>query len=385
MADGSSVAAAPVAPAIKAGRIAAIDWMRGFVMLLMVVDHASMAFDSSHLSLDSAMYADALTAPLPSAEFFTRWMTHICAPTFVFLAGTSLALSIERRVEQGVDAWEIDKTILIRGAIIAALDPTVVSLGSGRWTFQVLFAIGVCMMLMAALRRAPSWALVTLSVGWMMLGEIPTGWIWDPPGPTSILAAFTIGTYGSETLAIKYPVIPWLSVMMLGWVFGRHLVRYASGKSRVSGKTVLWLAGAGALTLFFVLRYLGVYGDMFLPRADDSWQRWLQVSKYPPSLTYMALTLGILCLALAFLRTLEPVIGVRRNGVMLVFGETAMFFYLAHRLVLEVPATWFGLRGFGDLTTTYTVAAVLLVALYPACLWYRKVKAAHPKSVLKYF
>src|SRR5688500_11343915 len=78
-------------------RIASIDWMRGLVMVLMVVDHASMAFDASHLSQDSAMYPGSATMPLPPAEFFTRWMTHICAPTFVFLAGVALALSAERR------------------------------------------------------------------------------------------------------------------------------------------------------------------------------------------------------------------------------------------------------------------------------------------------
>lgn len=124
---------------------------------------------------------------------------------------------------------------------------------------------------------------------------------------------------------------------------------------------------------------------MFLHRADDSWQQWLHVSKYPPALTYVALELGILCLCPAFLRTLEPVIGMRRNGVLLVFGETAMFYYIVHRLVLEVPATSFGLRGFGDINTTCIVAAVLVVLLYPACLWYRDFKKAHPDSVLKYF
>jgi len=126
-------------------RIATVDWMRGLVMLLMVIDHASMAFDGSHLSEDSAMYPEAATMALPAAEFFTRWITHICAPTFVFLAGTALALSVERKVAKGANAWEIDKQILTRGAIIALLDPTIVSLGSGRWTFQVLLAIGLSM------------------------------------------------------------------------------------------------------------------------------------------------------------------------------------------------------------------------------------------------
>ena len=114
------------------------------------------------------------------------------------------------------------------------------------------------------------------------------------------------------------------------------------------------------------------------------WQQWLHVSKYPPSLTFYALELGLLFVCLWFLATIEPRIGVRPNGPFLVFGQTAMFFYLVHRLVLEVPATYFGLRGAGDLTTTYVVAFVLLLLLYPACRWYRTFKAAHPDSFLKY-
>ena len=81
---------------------------------------------------------------------------------------------------------------------------------------------------------------------------------------------------------------------------------------------------------------------------------------------------------------IEPVIGVRPNAVLLVFGQTAMFFYLVHRLVLEVPATYFGLRGVGDLSTTYIVSVIMLVLLYPLCRWYRTFKAAHPDSFLKY-
>jgi hypothetical protein len=89
-------------------------------------------------------------------------------------------------------------------------------------------------------------------------------------------------------------------------------------------------------------------------------------------------------LILAGLARIEPMIGVRKNGVFLVFGQTAMFFYLVHRLAFAVPATYFGLRGVGDLATTYWVAALMLVLLYPACRWYRSVKAAHPESFLKY-
>ncbi len=372
-------------PARKSNRIAAIDWMRGLVMFLMVIDHASMAFDGHHVAEDSALYAGAGTMALPAAEFFTRWITHLCAPTFVFLAGTALALSVERRVAKGVNGWEIDKGILIRGAIIALLDPTLISLGSGRWTFQVLFAIGLAMMCMAPLRRLPSWALVGLGLGWLGLGEMPTLWAWHPPGSASPLAALTMATYGSETMIIKYPLLPWLAMMILGWVFGRHMNRFAAGESRISPKTVMMIAGIFALVVFAVVRGLDGYGQMDLYRTGNSWQQWLHVSKYPPSLSFSALELGMLCVSLALLMAIEPVIGVRNNGVFLVFGQTAMFFYLVHRLVFEVPATYFGLRGAGNIETTYLVSAVTLVLLYPACLWFRKFKAAHPTSFLKYF
>ena len=375
----------PAAPADRLRqRVAAIDWMRGLVMILMIVDHASMAFDGSHLAKDSAWYPDAATMALPAAEFFTRWITHLCAPTFVFLAGTSLALSIERRVLKGVDGWEIDRNILVRGAIIALMDPTLISLGSGWWTFSVLTAIGVSMMCMAALRRLPTWGLLAFGIGWFALGEIVTGWFWSPPGNTGVLASFFLAPYDVPGLSIKYALLPWLAMMALGWVFGRHLIRFAAGLSTVSGKQVLWLSGVAALLIFAVARGANGYGNMFLPRADGTWQQWLHVSKYPPSLTYAALELGILFLCLAFLRTIEPRIGVRENGPFLVFGQTAMFFYLVHRLAFEIPAEHFGLRGVAGLGATWGIALVALVLLYPACLWYRGFKARHPDSFLKY-
>ncbi len=187
-----------------------------------------------------------------------------------------------------------------------------------------------------------------------------------------------------SAMIVKYPVIPWLAIMTLGWVFGHHLLRYAAGATDVSGRKVLWISGAAGLVVFAVFRGMAGYGDMFLHRADNSWQQWLHVSKYPPSLTYCALELGILFLCLALLRTIEPRIGRRENGPILVFGQTAMFFYVVHRLVLEIPATYFGLRGAGTIATTYVVWAILIVLLYPACRWYRTVKRAHPDSFLKY-
>jgi uncharacterized membrane protein len=367
-----------------AGRIACIDWMRGLVMVLMIIDHASMAFDGTHVSKDSAMYPDATTVALPALAFFTRWITHLCAPTFVFLAGTALAISIERRVMKGTSAWEIDKYIIQRGAVIGLLDLTIISLGSGYLDLGVLLAIGLSMICMAGLRRLSTPMLLSLAIGWMVFGEWITGMFWQPPGSASPLVSFFIATSGGTLIVNKYPLIPWLAIMMVGWVTGRYFLLYQAGQRKVRTRSILLAAGLVALAIFFLVRGLQGYGDMFLPRADDSWQQWLHVSKYPPSLTFYALELGILFVCLWLLAIIEPKIGVRSNGPFLVFGQTAMFFDLVHRIVLEVPATYFGLRGVGNLTTTYVVAAVMLVLLYPACLWYRALKSRHPKSFLKY-
>jgi uncharacterized membrane protein len=368
-------------------RIASIDWMRGFVMVIMLIDHVSMAFDGRHtlVAMDSARFAEAGTITLPAFAFFTRWIAHICAPTFVFLAGTALALSIERRVAKGMNAWEIDKGLLIRGTIITLIDPTLISFGSGHWNIGVLSAIGLSMISMALLRRLPTKVLLALGLGWMIFGELITGLVWAPPGSSSVLAAIFVANYAGANLLIHYPFIPWLAIMILGWVFGRHMVEYSSGKTKISPRRVLVIAGTIAMVIFFAVRAMKGYGDMFLNRTDNSWQQWLHVSKYPPSLTYYTLELGLMSLCMAHMMKIEPVIGVRFNGPLLVFGQTAMFYYLVHRMVLEIPATYFGLRGFGDISTTYIVWAILLVPLYYTCIWYRKVKTSHPESILKYF
>jgi uncharacterized membrane protein len=367
-------------------RIASIDWMRGLVMVIMLIDHASMAFDGSHkeIAMDSARFPDAGTITLPAFAFFTRWIAHICAPTFVLLAGTALALSVERRMAKGLSGWAIDKGILIRGAIIALIDPTVISLGSGHWNIGVLTAIGLSMMTMVLVRRMSTPAILAIALGWMILGEFITGIFWHTPGSSSPIAALFVANYAGANLLIHYPFIPWLAIMMLGWAFGRHIVQFNAGKTLVSPMKVLLISGIISLAVFVIVRANQGYGDMFLHRSDSSWQQWLHVSKYPPSLTYYGLELGLLALCLALMMKIEPLIGVRSNGPLLVFGQTAMFFYLLHRLLLEIPATYFGLRGFGDISTTYIVWALLLPPLYFTCRWYRVVKKEHPDSILRF-
>ncbi|MFC1765625.1 DUF1624 domain-containing protein [Planctomycetota bacterium] len=362
----------------KSQRIAAIDWMRGLVMILMMIDHVSMAFDGSHFSADSAALYQPGTQ-LTAAVFLTRWMTHLCAPTFVFLAGTALALSIERKVARGAEPWSIDRGILTRGLFIAVLDPTLVSLFSWRLTFQVLYAIGVSMMLMALLRRLSTAWLLAISLGWLALGELLVARLWDPTaGNPSIPTALTMAFYYQPFFRISYPLFPWLAFMCLGWAFGRYLTNYKVEEAKqIPPVAVLLLAGLFCMAVFVIVRTLNGYGNMFLLREDSSWIQFLLVSKYPPSLSYAAQQLGLFCLCLAALIGIEKCIGVRKNGVLLVFGQTAMFFYLIHRVVLEGLAQWCGLRGRGEILTTYVVSAIFLIALYPLCRWYRTYKQNH--------
>jgi len=366
-------------------RIASIDWMRGFVMLLMVLDHVSMVYNVNHIGTDSAAkYVSGTT--LPAFEFFSRWMTHLCAPVFVFLAGTALAISVERKVAKGVNSWQIDKDILIRGGFIALLDPTIISFFSGKIIIQVLYAIGVAMMCMAFFRRLSSTLLIVIALAWFAFGELLTTQAWPPAqGGGSIIQALLYSTYYSPNMVIVYPLLPWLAMMILGWVFGRYLLDYREGKAAISPVRLLLGLGFLSLLSYFVIRYFNGYGNMLLYRDDNSWQQWLHVSKYPPSASFMFLELGVMSVILGFMIYIEPIIGVRQNGVLLVFGQTSMIFYLVHRIILTGSSTYGGLQDVGDLTTAYIVTAIMLVALYPFCVWYRGFKSKHRDSIwLKY-
>jgi len=160
---------------------------------------------------------------------------------------------------------------------------------------------------------------------------------------------------------------------------------YNEGKTKVGPATLLTVLGAASLIAVAIIRYYNDYGNMFLYREDNSWQHWLHVSKYPPSAAFTFLELGVMSLVMALMMAIERVIGVRPNGVLLVFGQTSMMFYLVHRLLLEGSATHGGLRHFADINTTYIITLLMLIMLYPFCLWYRGYKAKHAQSVwLKY-
>ncbi len=370
-------------------RLPAIDWMRGFVMILMAIDHASAAFNAGRLSTDSFFLYTPGTA-LPAAQFWTRWITHICAPTFLFLAGTAVALSIAKRLQSGSDAWSIDRHLLTRGLIITALDPILISLVwyPGQVLLQVLFAIGVSLMLMAPLRRLRTVWLVVIAAGFLVVSEIITGVAIELGGGNPTIAGALLFHGGIfRRVVIGYPVLPWLAVMVLGFAFGRHIHQVRQkGVALGEVRRMLWIGSAIGFILFLVIRGLNGYGNMLLLRDDSSLIQWLHVSKYPPSLSFVSLQLAIMGGVLGLLFKFQERFGERMgsSNPILIFGQTALFFYVLHILVLEGAARVLGVHMRLGLGAAYLAAAVVLIVLYPCCLLYRNYKRSHPRSWTRY-
>jgi len=380
-------------------RLVAIDWLRGFVMMVMAVDHASAMWNAGRVAVDSVYPVEAFFVPgwvagtaLPAAQFWTRWITHLCAPTFLFLSGTSLALSTAGRVARGISGAAIDRHLVARGLVLIGCEAVWLSLGPtalvGHYflVLQVLYAIGMSLIAMALLRRLPAPLLVMLALGWLAAGELVTlSAAPTAPGAVGPAAALLVAPGRISFAAVAYPVLPWLAMMMLGWAFGSHLqaLRHSGvPASAVAGRCAA--AGLAALALFAAVRGANGYGNMALLRDGDGLIQWLHVSKYPPSLAFSALELGLMALLLAALLALQGRLAgpPRPRNPFLVLGRAALFFYLLHFPLLAAGAAAFGSGG--GLVHTYVAAAVVVAVLYPACLWYGRYKSTHPDSWAQY-
>lgn len=397
-------------------RLAAIDWMRGFVMVLMAIDHASQMWNAGRLNADSAWLPNldftgpawVPGAPLDEAQFATRWITHLCAPTFLFLSGTSLAMSFEKRRALGMAERELDRHLFVRALVVLGCE-VILSLmaGMGVWLLQVLFAIGTSMLAMIVLRRLPTTVLLALGLGWLAGAELVLMSLFPPEQTFSAGAAGAAGAAGGAAMGawslptllffvpgytsgfyVLYPMTHWLAMMLVGWAFGRYLLELPGHDAgRQQAEKLLLLCGMSALLFWSFLRSRNGYGNFGLLRDDMSWTQWLHMSKYPPALTYSLMELGLMALCLVvFLRYERRMAGMVRPGnPLLVFGQTALFFYMLHFVLLGFSAMAIG-GGMqtGGLAETWIAAGVVLVVLYPCCLGFRALKRRHPQSWLQY-
>jgi len=386
-------------------RLPALDWMRGIVMILMASDHASGAFNAGRLVTDSALFYDP-QQQLGWLQFLYRSVSHLCAPTFLFLAGTALALSIERKIQRGVSSSTIDRDLLFRGLIILGVDLFIIN-----WFWvpeffllQVMYAIGLAMILMILLRRLPTLLLVAVALiilivnEFLLVDQFMTPLEAAPVARTLLMQMGAIDT-GLESVGLLawigvpdkilviYPVLPWLAMMALGWALGRYLLE--SSKESVSRRSpgkLLFVAGFFAVIIFVVLRWLNGFGNMGLFRLDNSLVQWFHVSKYPPCLAFVALELGIMSLVMSGLFRLQNIRGARISSLnpVLLFGQTAFFFYVAHIIILEVGARVLGVYHQLGLLESTIATIVALIILYPLCYWYRSYKQEHPRSLTRF-
>lgn len=373
-----------------APRIDGIDALRGLVIILMVLDHVRdffhrTAFTADPMALDSG----------DPALFLTRWVTHLCAPTFVFLAGVSVWL----QTANGKPAADLSKFLLTRGLWLIVLEFTLIGVGFnfGWWLFaQVIWAIGFGMIALAGLHRLHRHLVLAIGVAIVVahpvLNLVPPAELGALEGLWRMLAVRGPFPTTAGLLLVVYPAIQWTGILLIGYGLGRHLADPAGlRRGRVA------LLAAAFLALFLLAR--GVNLPRFDPfpwqaQAEPLWTffSFISVYKYPPSPAYVLLMLG---LALGLLLLLDRLQG-RATGALLTFGRTPLFTYIlhvwiAHGLALLVGAA-LGLPpsaftnmitdpdrlvalGWGfDLPGVYLAWAAVLLLLYPLSRWFEGVK-----------
>jgi uncharacterized membrane protein len=391
-----------------ASRVTSIDLIRGAVMVLMAIDHVRVY---------SGLPAGG---PTPGI-FFTRWVTHFCAPAFIFLAGTSAFFYGRRHTD-------LTRHLLVRGAWLILLELTVIRVA---WTFNLDFAhyelagviwvIGWCMILMAGLVRLPLAAVGTIGVAiiaghqLIQMGELieslpgnSLAWLWKILYVGFFAGPVSAGPDGPN-LVVLYSIVPWIGVMAAGYAFGRVLTLEPARRNRLCLQI-----GLGATALFLVLRGFDLYGDP-RPWAAQTVQRpdgpppmpavlaFLNTSKYPASLLFLLMTLGP---TIALIPALEQARGVFARWLT-VFGRVPFFFYVLHiplihamalvvsRIRLGAVSPWlFTNHPMGNppppegytwgLGTLYLVWLAAVLLLYPACRWFADLKARRSDWWLSY-
>jgi uncharacterized membrane protein len=383
----------------KSRRIESIDLLRGIVMLIMAIDHARDYFHGSAYLFDPTDLTHT-SGPI----FFTRWITHFCAPVFMLLAGVSASLYGLKKGRSALSFF-----LFTRGAWLVGAELFIVTLG---WTFnflypvfilQVIWAFGISMITLSALIFLDKKVILFIGVVFVAGHNLLDAVHVPGQGASSILwlalheqGPFAIGPF---SFFMGYPLLPWIGIIALGYCFGEL---YAPDHDPAKRKKTLLSLGLGASVLFILLRYSNVYGD----HAKWSVQKngfftlmsFLNTTKYPPSLLYILMTLGPAVLFLAFAE--GPLNGLTRR--ITVFGRVPMFFYLVHIFLLHaaamVAATISGhrwsdmiltgwvtsnpqLKGYGyGLITVYLVWIVLILLLYPLCKWYDNYKRTHAQQ-----
>jgi uncharacterized membrane protein len=380
----------------KKPRLESIDLLRGIVIVFMALDHTRDYFHN-----DAFFFSPEDLSKTNVILFFTRWITHFCAPVFVLLAGMSAYLHGARTGKK-----ELAYFLLTRGLWLVFVELFIVSLFRSFnptypfFNLQVIWAIGVSMLFLSAMIYLQRYWILAIGIllvaGHNLLDNVHVAGNSGLSFTWSLLHDPRSFQLGNITLRIGYPLLPWIGIMALGYCLGSL---YDSGFNGVKRRTLLLVLGIASILLFVCLRIGNFYGDPSPWNGQDSFVfgvlSFMNVTKYPPSLLYCLLLLGP---ALFFLSVAERPLN-RLTRIMIVFGRVPMFFYLAHILLIHMLAVpgvmiqgreWTdmvlnttvlsapSLKGYGfDLPVVYAIWVLVLLLLYPLCKKFGVYKRAH--------
>lgn len=380
-------------------RINSIDLLRGLVMIIMALDHTR---DFFHIKawIDNPLNLETTTPIL----YFTRWITHFCAPTFVFLAGAGAFFQSLRKSTKDLSAF-----LIKRGFWLIIVEVIIINFAftfDVHWSItalQTIWSIGISMIILGLVIWLPFTMIVALGF-LIVLGHNSLdfyednlkgspGWLYD--------MVHHVGFYplgGGHNLLIFYPFLSWAGLMILGYCFGKLFLKYEGAERK---KMLLWL-GVALLVSFVALRAINIYGD------PDPWSTrktslqtfydFMNVEKYPPSLMYMCATIGGAMIFLAFTKG-----NSRLSKIITVYGRVPFLYYVLHFYLLHFISSCLYLsrghsiheglnnspNGGGDLpkfiapTEGYSLLVVyiiwicVVVALYPVCKWFSDYKQKH--------
>ena len=391
---------------VEKRRILSIDILRGLVMVIMALDHTRDFFHFGEMETDP-MNPETTNVFL----FFTRWITHFCAPIFVFLSGISAYLSAKNKTPKSASIF-----LIKRGFWLIFVEVFIITLGL---TFnplynvivlQVIWSIGCSMILLGILSRISNQ--LVMAVGLILFfGHNILNYLMLPPANTflgGMIAALltSSGTFlplgNGYFLGLFYTILPWTGAMLLGFSIGKW---YNADFDTVKRKQYLFYSGLGLFVSFIVLRYFSWYGNP-TPRKEyiDTLTNvfsFLNVSKYPPSLQYFGMTLGPALMLLSGMENIKN----RFTKMMITYGSVPFFYYVLHFylihliLVIVFFASGYGAKdivnpqipflfhptslGF-SLPIVYLIWLGVVALLYRPCTWFQQYKSTHSKWWLKY-
>ena len=388
----TTVLAAPVR-----SRIESVDIVRGFIMIVMALDHVRDYFNPGFnpTNLDHTTIA----------WFFTRWITHYCAPVFFLLTGTGAYLSLKKKSKR-----ELSRFLLTRGLWLIFLEVVVVRCLGWQFNFNyhltllmVLWALGCAMIVLSGLVYFPPWAVTTFGVAMIALHNLFDNVSWDNPVWTILHSPGMLTTNPNHKVFVFYVLIPWVGVTAAGYGLGQ-IYDWRSERRRA----FLWKLGVGLIAAFVVIREINIYGDPSRWTVQKSVAftvlSFLNASKYPPSLLYLLMTIGP---AVMFLWAVDG-----RNpkvfGPALTVGRVPMFYYLLHIPLIHVVAVVVCYARYGtahwmfesdsprnfpvntppgwgySLPIIYLIWFCVVLALYPLCRWYAGLKTRSKNGLLSY-